>query len=230
MHSGVRPQMNIIISAQNPPETYSLTLNEYWKENSMPSHAEHGQTRRGEIVSDDEKIAKHHSRSQTVYHIVSHLRVNAIADYGTGKLAKLSTRKIELILRKECHSSSHRRDVYRKQRSELHSFIARQLVLGTPSNEPGRVSRTCFEHHRIIFSSRLLTLISVMYDDQPRPLAVGMLLAQTIGHCTQLDDFENLPPYSIIGSTRSNYAKRKQRARGTSMFGFSDGQATDLLQ
>ncbi|KAF5533443.1 speckle-type POZ [Fusarium mexicanum] len=81
------------------------------------SHHGQGEKREeGEIVSDDEKIAKHHSRSQTVYHIVSHLRVNAIADYGIGKLAKLSTRKIELILRKECHSSSHRRDVYRKQR------------------------------------------------------------------------------------------------------------------
>ncbi|KAF4438047.1 Speckle-type POZ [Fusarium acutatum] len=39
---------------------------------------------------------------QTVYQIVPHLRVNAIADYyGIDKLVKLSTSKIELILKKE---------------------------------------------------------------------------------------------------------------------------------
>ncbi|SCN96766.1 uncharacterized protein FFE2_08592 [Fusarium fujikuroi] len=39
---------------------------------------------------------------QTVYQIVSHLYINAIADYyGIENLAKLSTRKIEHILKKE---------------------------------------------------------------------------------------------------------------------------------
>ncbi|KAF5566748.1 aminopeptidase 2 [Fusarium phyllophilum] len=59
----------------------------------------------GEIVSDDDKMSKDPSRKiadQTVYQIVSHLRVNAIADYyGIEKLAKLSTSKIEIILKKE---------------------------------------------------------------------------------------------------------------------------------
>lgn len=62
----------------------------------------------GEIVSDDDELfkalppASRKIAAQTVYQIVSHLRVNAIADYyGIQKLAKLSTSKIELILKKE---------------------------------------------------------------------------------------------------------------------------------
>ncbi|KAF5974132.1 aminopeptidase 2 [Fusarium coicis] len=61
----------------------------------------------GEIVGDEDKTPKDGQASkqisdQTTYQIVSHLRVNAIADYyGIEKLAKLSTSKIESILKKE---------------------------------------------------------------------------------------------------------------------------------
>ncbi|RBR16951.1 hypothetical protein FVER53590_05706 [Fusarium verticillioides] len=61
----------------------------------------------GEVVGDEDKTPKDGQASQkisdqTAYQIVSHLRVNAIADYyGIEKLAKLSTSKIESILKKE---------------------------------------------------------------------------------------------------------------------------------
>ncbi|KAF5723135.1 speckle-type POZ [Fusarium mundagurra] len=61
----------------------------------------------GEIVSGEDSMTEASRASQriadeTVYKIVSHLRVNAIADYyNIEKLAKLSTSKIESILKKE---------------------------------------------------------------------------------------------------------------------------------
>ncbi|KAF5232428.1 hypothetical protein FANTH_12972 [Fusarium anthophilum] len=72
-----------------------------------PGQNDQGEKEEGEIVSGGDKIPRDQQASQkigdqTVYHIVSHLRVNAIADYyGIAKLAQLSTSKIELILKKE---------------------------------------------------------------------------------------------------------------------------------
>ncbi|KLP04774.1 uncharacterized protein Y057_6527 [Fusarium fujikuroi] len=74
-----------------------------------PAQHDQGEKREeGEIVSGDDELSKalppasQKIATQTVYQIVSHLRVNAVADYyGIAKLAKLSTSKIENILKKE---------------------------------------------------------------------------------------------------------------------------------
>ncbi|KAF5671939.1 speckle-type POZ [Fusarium denticulatum] len=65
----------------------------------------------GEIVSDDDNMtessrALQRIADETVYKIVSHLRVNAIADYyGIAKLAKLSTRRIDFLLKSKADFS-----------------------------------------------------------------------------------------------------------------------------
>ncbi|EWG44709.1 hypothetical protein FVEG_05706 [Fusarium verticillioides 7600] len=67
--------------------------------------AEDSKREEGEIVTDEERMAEasrelQRIANQTVYKIVSHLRVNAIADYyGIQKLANLSTRRIAFLFK-----------------------------------------------------------------------------------------------------------------------------------
>lgn len=116
----------------------------------------------GEIVSGDEELTKallpasQKIAAQTVYQIVSHLRVNAIADYyGIDKLAKLATRKIELILKKEldfhiipqiiAEMSAANRD------SEIRSVIASATARYIEELASSQVLRTIdLEHHLTI--------------------------------------------------------------------------------
>ncbi|SCN81306.1 uncharacterized protein FFM5_02758 [Fusarium fujikuroi] len=127
--------------------------------------AQHGQGEKreeGEIVSGDEELSKvlppasQKIAAQTVYQIVSHLRVNAIADYyGIAKLAKLSTSKIENILKKEmdfhiipqiiAEMSTANRD------SEIRSVIASATARYIEELASSQVLRTIdLEHHLTI--------------------------------------------------------------------------------
>ncbi|KLO89442.1 uncharacterized protein LW93_1501 [Fusarium fujikuroi] len=127
--------------------------------------AQHGQGEKreeGEIVSGDEELSKvlpppsQKIAAQTVYQIVSHLRVNAIADYyGIAKLAKLSTSKIENILKKEmdfhiipqiiAEMSTANRD------AEIRSVIASATARYIEELASSQVLRTIdLEHHLTI--------------------------------------------------------------------------------
>ncbi|SCV25259.1 uncharacterized protein FFB14_00152 [Fusarium fujikuroi] len=127
--------------------------------------AQHGQGEKreeGKIVSGDEELSKvlppasQKIAAQTVYQIVSHLRVNAIADYyGIAKLAKLSTSKIENILKKEmdfhiipqiiAEMSTANRD------SEIRSVIASATARYIEELASSQVLRTIdLEHHLTI--------------------------------------------------------------------------------
>ncbi|QGI79891.1 hypothetical protein CEK25_006620 [Fusarium fujikuroi] len=128
-----------------------------------PAQHDQGEKREeGEIVSGDDELSKalppasQKIATQTVYQIVSHLRVNAVADYyGIAKLAKLSTSKIENILKKEmdfhiipqiiAEMSTANRD------SEIRSVIASATARYIEELASSQVLRTIdLEHHLTI--------------------------------------------------------------------------------
>ncbi|KAF4955665.1 hypothetical protein FGADI_4358 [Fusarium gaditjirri] len=130
-------------------------------EKKAPQQDHDDKREEGEIVSDDEKMSQYPREPQkvgdkTVYQIASHLRVNAIADYyNIDKLAKLSTGKINLILKKEvdffiipqiiAEMNTANRD------SELRSLIASATARYIEELASSQVLRTIdLEHHLTI--------------------------------------------------------------------------------
>ncbi|KAH7171694.1 hypothetical protein DER46DRAFT_656342 [Fusarium sp. MPI-SDFR-AT-0072] len=127
-----------------------------------PAQHDHDEKREdGEIDSDEDKMSEDTRASQkigdkTAEQIISHLRVNAIADYyNIEKLAKLSTGKIDLILKKEVdffiipqiidEMSTSNRD------AELRSLIASATARYIEELTSSQVLRTIdLEHHLTI--------------------------------------------------------------------------------